>query len=57
MEIDIEKAKHAFNEYVKKYNPDDEKIKLKISHIERVSHIAKEIAIELNLDKEDLELA
>ena len=30
MEIDIEKAKHAFNEYVKKYNPDDEKIKLKI---------------------------
>lgn len=57
MEIDIEKAKHAFNEYVKKYNPDDEKIKLKISHIERVSHIAKEIAIELNLDKEDVELA
>ena len=45
MEIDIEKAKHAFNEYVKKYNPDDEKIKLKISHIERVSHITKEIAI------------
>ena len=57
MEIDIEKAKHAFNEYVMKYNPDDEKIKLKISHIERVSHIAKEIAMELNLDKEDVELA
>lgn len=57
MEIDIEKAKHAFNEYVKKYNPDDEKIKLKISHIEMVSHIAKEIAMELNLDKEDVELA
>ena len=49
MEIDIE--------YVMKYNPDDEKIKLKISHIERVSHIAKEIAMELNLDKEDVELA
>ena len=33
MLIDILKAKKAFKEYVKKYNPKDEKIKLKIEHI------------------------
>lgn len=57
MSIDILKAKRIFNEYVKNYNPEDEKIKLKIAHIERVSQIAKQLAEKLNLEQEDVELA
>lgn len=57
MSIDILKAKKVFKEYVKNYNPEDEKIKLKISHIERVSQIAKNLAEKLNLSKEDIEIA
>ena len=57
MKIDIEKAKEAFKEYVKNYDPEDEKIKLKISHIERVSQIAKRIAVQQNLSEEDMQLA
>ena len=30
MEIDILKAKKVFKQYVEKYNPEDEKIKIKI---------------------------
>ena len=57
MKIDIKRAKEAFKEYVRKYNPEDEKIKLKITHIERVSKIAKKIAIQQNLSEEDIQLA
>lgn len=57
MNIDIKKAKQAFKEYVRKYNPEDEKIRLKIAHIERVSQIAKKIAIQQNLSEEDIQLA
>ena len=57
MLIDIVKAKQTFKEYVKNYNPEDEKIKIKISHIERVSQIAKKLAQDLNLSQEDIELA
>lgn len=57
MKINIKKAKESFKEYVKKYNPEDEKIKLKIAHIERVSQIARKIAIQQNLSEEDIELA
>lgn len=57
MNIDLEKAKQTFKEYVKNYNPEDEKIKLKIAHIERVSQIAKQLAEKLKLDQEDIELA
>ena len=39
--IDIVRAKKAFKEYVKKYNPDDSKVKLKIAHIERTAEVAK----------------
>ena len=42
--IDNLKAQKEFKEYVKNYNPEDEKIKIKISHIERVSQVAKNIA-------------
>ena len=57
MSIDIKKAKQAFKKYVEKYNPEDEKIKMKISHIERVSQIAKRIATQQHLNEEDIELA
>ena len=57
MSIDIIKAKKAFKEYVKNYNPEDEKIKIKIAHIERVSQISKKLAENLKLSQEDIELA
>ena len=57
MKIDILNAKKTFKEYVKNYDAEDEKVKLKISHIERVSQIAKKIAEGLNLSEEDIELA
>ena len=57
MSIDILKAKKTFKEYVKNYNPEDEKVKIKIAHIERVSQIAKQLAEELKLSREDIELA
>ena len=57
MLIDINEAKKAFKEYVKKYNPEDEKIKLKILHIERVVQNSKRIAENLGLNQEDIELA
>lgn len=57
MSIDIIKAKKTFKEYVKNYDPNDKKVKLKIAHIERVSQVAKQLAENLNLDEEDVKLA
>lgn len=57
MKIDITKAKEAFKEYVKNYNPEDKQVKLKIEHIERVSNLARKIAEELKLSEEDIQLA
>ena len=57
MSIDILKAKMFFKKYIKNYNPEVEKIKMKITHIERVSQIAKKLAEDLNLCQEDIELA
>lgn len=57
MLIDIVRAKKVFKEYVKNYNPEDEKVKIKISHIQRVAQIARNLGEELNLDKEDIKLA
>ena len=47
----------AFDNYVKSYNPENAKIKLKINHIKRVANIAKDLAIKLNLSQEDIKLA
>ena len=55
--IDITKAKIAFKEYVKNYDIENPKIKLKIAHIERTSQIARKMAESLKLQKEDIELA
>ena len=57
LKVNIEAAKQTFKEYIKNYNPEDEKIKLKIAHIERVSQIAKKLAEDLKLSQEDIELA
>lgn len=55
--IEIIKAKKAFQEYVSNFSLEDEKIKLKIDHIERTSTIARKIAESLKLEKEEIELA
>lgn len=55
--IDIEKAKKEFRNYVKKYDINNPKIALKIAHIERTSQIARNLAENLNIEKEDIELA
>ena len=57
MLIDIKKAKQEFKRYVEKYNPKDEKIRIKITHIQRVAEIAKEIAQNLKLSEEEIQLA
>lgn len=55
--IDIKKAKLAFDDYVKNYNPENKKIMLKINHIKRVANISKDLAMKLGLNQEDIELA
>ena len=55
--IDIQKAKQEFKKYVSNYDPEDDKIKIKIVHTQRVASIAKEIAKKLGLNKEDEQLA
>lgn len=55
--IDIKNARQVFDEYVKKYDPKNKKIKLKIDHIKRVADISKELAIQLELTEEDIQLA
>lgn len=55
--INKEKALKTFEKYVEKYNPEDEKIKLKKEHIQRVAKVAEEIAKSENLMDEDIDLA
>ena len=55
--IDIENARKQFDKYVKNFNPNVPKIKLKIEHIKRVADISKQIAESLNLDEEYVRLA
>ncbi len=55
--IDITKAKKSLAEYVKNYDIQSDRIRLKVEHIERVSQLAKKLSTELNLDEEDIKLA
>lgn len=55
--IDIVNAKKEFKKYVSNYNPENPRIALKISHIERVAERSKEIAENLQLPTEEIELA
>lgn len=57
MKIRREKIKQCFNEYVRNYNLEDPKVKLKVAHTYRVSEISEEIAGSINLSKEDCEMA
>lgn len=57
MSIDILNAKKQLKEYVKSYNPEDAKIRIKIEHIERVAEVARKLAEQLNLSQEDIEIA
>ena len=55
--IEIEKAEKAFENYVKNYNPEDEKIRIKIGHIKRVEKQSEWIATSSGLDEENILLA
>ena len=55
--IDMKRAKGVFAEYVRKYNPENGRIALKIKHIYRVADICREIAIKAGFDEEEQNLA
>lgn len=55
--IDIKNVKNKFEEYVSNYNPQNERIKLKIEHIERVAKNCEIISKNLNLSKDEINLA
>lgn len=57
MEIQKERVKRAFAEYVSQYDLNDGKIKLKADHTYRVAAISRQIAENLQLSKEDVDLA
>lgn len=48
---------NAFAEYVRNYDPSDEKIKLKIDHTYRVAGLCQRIAESLGLSKPDVDIA
>ena len=55
--IDNLKARQALKNYIEKYDFSNPRIKLKATHIYRVADVAKQIATELNLSKEQKDLA
>lgn len=55
--IDFIKAEKAFKEYLKQYNLEDGKIKLKVVHTYEVVRKSEYIATKLGLSEEDIELA
>ena len=55
--IDLQKAKQEMKKYVSHYDIENDKIKVKIGHIERTANLAKEIAKNINLSEEDIQLA
>ena len=55
--INIENAYKEFDAYVSNFNPEDDKIKLKIEHTKRVAELSRKVAESLNLSKEKVNLA
>ena len=55
--IDIQKAKDIFLDYVKGYDINNGRIKLKMIHILNVAKNCKEIANNLKLNEEQIKLA
>lgn len=57
MKINIEEAKEEFIKYTEKFNTKDENIERKQQHSLRVMKIAEQIAINLKLNEEQIQLA
>lgn len=55
--IDIKKAENAFKEYLRDYDMEDDKVKLKVVHTYGVVKIADYLSKKLNLDEENTQLA
>lgn len=55
--IDIVNIKKEFKKYVSNYNPENERIKLKIEHTARVAINCEKIAKALNLSEEEINLS
>lgn len=55
--IDVKNIKQKFEEYVSKYNPENERISLKIEHIKNVAKNCEMLAKKLNFNEEDTNLA
>lgn len=55
--IDIENAKQELIRYVEEQQIENPKVENKLAHILRVAKISKNIAMSLNLDKEQTSLA
>ena len=55
--MDFAKAAHAFQEYLKDYDQNNDKVKLKIVHTYGVVRQAEEISRRKNLSPEDTELS
>ena len=57
MLVDREKALRAFNDYVEKYDINNEKIRLKTEHTYRVCELWEKIALSLKLSDEEVNIA
>ncbi|MCL2740051.1 MAG: HD domain-containing protein, partial [Oscillospiraceae bacterium] len=55
--LSYKRAETEFQKYIKDYDAYNDKIGTKIKHIFGVVHFAEQIAIDLNLSEEDIELA
>ena len=55
--LDNTKARQVLKTYIDKYDFSNPRIKLKANHIFRVADVSKKIATELNLTKEEIDLA
>ncbi len=55
--MDFEKCKQAFEQYMKKYDRKDKKIRLKYIHTYKVVDLMERLSLELGLSKEDTFLA
>lgn len=57
MRIDRQKALQSFQEYVSHYDIEKQMIRLKVEHTVRVAELCERIAVSLNLEQEDIDLA
>ena len=55
--IDLNRAKKAFKEFVKAYDINNGRIRVKIEHTYKVAENSKQIAKSLNLNEEEQKLA